>query len=61
MTVYGYARVSSDGQSAAAQDSQLRAEGCAKVYSEKISGKSTNGRVELGKLLRRLQEGDVLM
>ena len=35
MTVYGYARVSTDGQSVAAQEAQLRAAGCAKVYSEK--------------------------
>src|ERR1700730_5047915 len=32
---YGYARVSTDGQSLDAQVKQLRAEGCAKVYREK--------------------------
>ena len=61
MTIYGYARVSTDGQSVAAQEAQLRAAGCAKVYSEKISGKRTDGRVELAKLLKRLGDGDVLM
>ena len=61
MTVYGYARVSTDGQSVAVQEAQLRAAGCAKVYSEKISGKATEGRAELAKALRRLSEGDVLM
>ena len=61
MTIYGYARVSTDGQRVAAQEAQLRVEGCAKVYSEKISGKATDGRVELARLLRRLREGDVLM
>ena len=61
MTIYGYARVSTDGQSVAAQEALLRVEGCAKVYSEKISGKATDGRAELAKLLRRLTEGDVLM
>jgi DNA invertase Pin-like site-specific DNA recombinase len=45
----------------AAQEALLRAEGCAKVFSEKISGKATDGRPELAKLLRRLGEGDVLM
>src|ERR1700692_4562815 len=34
--------------------------GCAKVYSEKASGARTD-RPELAKLLRRLDEGDVLM
>jgi len=61
MTVYGYARVSTDGQSVAAQEAQLRAAGCAKVYAEKVSGKATDGRAELAKVLRRLERGDVLM
>src|SRR6476659_7583220 len=60
MTVYGYARVSTDGQSLASQDAQLHAAGCAKVYSEKVSAAKTD-RVELAKLLRRLGDGDVLM
>src|SRR6202047_3729666 len=60
MTVYGYARVSTDGQTLAAQDAQLRAAGCAKVYSEKVSGAQTD-RAELAKLLKRLDEGDVLV
>jgi DNA invertase Pin-like site-specific DNA recombinase len=60
MTIYGYARVSTDGQSLASQDAQLHAAGCAKVYSEKVSGARTD-RPELAKLLRRLDEGDVLM
>jgi DNA invertase Pin-like site-specific DNA recombinase len=60
MTIYGYARVSTDGQSLAAQDAELHAAGCAKVYSEKVSGAKTN-RVELAKLLKRLDAGDVLV
>jgi DNA invertase Pin-like site-specific DNA recombinase len=60
MTIYGYARVSTDGQTLAAQDAQLHAAGCAKVYSEKVSGARTD-RVELGKLLKRLDDGDVLI
>ena len=60
MTTYGYARVSTDGQTLAAQDAQLHAAGCAKIYSEKVSGARTD-RVQLGKLLKRLDEGDVLV
>ena len=60
MTVYGYARVSTNGQTLASQDAQLHAAGCAKVYSEKISGVRSD-RPELAKLLRRLNPGDVLM
>src|SRR6202048_361405 len=60
MTIYGYARVSTDGQTLASQDAQLHAAGCAKVYSEKASGARTD-RPELAKLLRRLDGGDVLM
>jgi len=60
MTIYGYARVSTDGQTLASQDAQLHAAGCVKVYEEKVSGAKTD-RAELGKLLRRLERGDVLV
>jgi DNA invertase Pin-like site-specific DNA recombinase len=60
MTIYGYARVSTDGQTVAAQDAQLRAAGCAKVHCEIASGAKTD-RKELAKVLRRLDAGDVLM
>ncbi len=57
MTVYGYARVSTDGQTLAAQSAQLHAAGCVRVYAEKTSGARSN-RIELTKLLKRLQPGD---
>jgi DNA invertase Pin-like site-specific DNA recombinase len=60
MTIYGYARVSTDGQSLASQDGKLHAAGCAKVYAEKISG-ARSDRPELAKLLKRLEPGDVLV
>jgi DNA invertase Pin-like site-specific DNA recombinase len=60
MPTYGYARVSTDGQSLAAQDAELHAAGCAKVYAEKISGARSN-RPELAKVLKRLDTGDVLI
>src|SRR5262245_56869549 len=61
MPIYGYARVSTDGQSLASQDGQLRAAGCAKIYSEKISGVKTDRLPELAKVIKRLEAGDVLM
>ena len=60
MTVFGYARVSTDGQTLAAQDAALRASGCARVFAEKASGAKTD-RAELRKVVSRLSEGDVLM
>jgi DNA invertase Pin-like site-specific DNA recombinase len=60
MTVYGYARVSTDGQSLTSQDPELHAAGCAKVYAEKISGTRSN-RPELANVLKRLDTGDVLI
>jgi DNA invertase Pin-like site-specific DNA recombinase len=60
MTVYGYARVSTGSQSLSAQDAALHAAGCAKVFAEKVSGAKTD-RVELGRLLKRLDQSDVLV
>jgi DNA invertase Pin-like site-specific DNA recombinase len=60
MTVYGYARVSTNGQDLSAQDAELRAHGCAKVFREKASGAKTD-RPELAKAIGRLEEGDVLI
>jgi DNA invertase Pin-like site-specific DNA recombinase len=60
MAIYGYARVSTDGQSLASQEAELTAAGCAKVYAEKVSGARTD-RPQLAKVLKRLAPGDVLM
>src|SRR5262245_60773906 len=60
MPTYGYARVSTDGQSLASQDAELHATGCSKVYAEKISG-ARSDRPELAKALKRLTVGDVLI
>ena len=60
MTIYGYARVSTDGQTVAAQVADLRAASAAKVYSETASGAKTD-RAELAKVMRILRPGDVLM
>src|SRR6516165_8230640 len=60
MAIYGYARVSTDGQTLAAQHTALHAAGCAKVFAEKISGAITD-RPELAKVLAQLGAGDVLV
>jgi DNA invertase Pin-like site-specific DNA recombinase len=60
MPIYGYARVSTDGQTLDAQIAQLEAAGAAKVFQEKISGARTD-RAQLNKLLSTLNAGDVVM
>jgi DNA invertase Pin-like site-specific DNA recombinase len=60
MANFGYARVSTNGQDLNGQIVELAAAGCAKVYREKASGAKTD-RPELAKLLRVLDEGDILI
>jgi DNA invertase Pin-like site-specific DNA recombinase len=60
MPLFGYARVSTRDQDLAAQDAELMAAGCAKVFREKISGVKTD-RPELVKAIGRLEPGDVLV
>jgi DNA invertase Pin-like site-specific DNA recombinase len=61
MRKIGYARVSTRGQDHAAQIAALKAYGCDKIYNEKASGKSTNGRHEFNKLMKALQPGDTVV
>src|SRR5260370_18951743 len=58
---YGYARVSSSTQDYAAQVEALKAAGCDRIFSEKASGKSPNGRPELAKLFKALLPGDAVV
>ena len=55
----GYARVSTYGQTLAAQLDQLRAAGCTRIYREKASGAQPTRR-ELLRLLKALAPGDVV-
>ena len=60
MNLYGYARVSTNGQALDAQVSQLEAAGCARIFREKVSGAKAD-RAELKKLLRSLRVGDLVL
>jgi DNA invertase Pin-like site-specific DNA recombinase len=56
---YGYARVSTDGQSVEAQVRQLTKAGCEKVFREVASGAQTD-RAQLHRLLGQFEAGDVV-
>jgi DNA invertase Pin-like site-specific DNA recombinase len=58
--IYGYARVSTDGQSVAAQVAALKKAGAGKVSREVASGAKTD-RAQLRRLLDQLEADDVLM
>ena len=58
--IYGYARVSTDGQSLEAQVRQLDAAGAEKVFRETASGAKTD-RAQLRRALAQLDADDVLM
>ena len=57
--IYGYARVSTDGQSVDAQVKQLRAAGAEKLFRETASGARAD-RAELRRAIGKLETGDVL-
>lgn len=59
MMKFGYARVSSAGQSLATQITQLKAENCDKIYSEKFTG-TTVHRPQFEILLNQVQTGDTI-
>ena len=57
----GYARVSSVDQNLGVQLETLKSFGCEKIYKEKVSGTSTQGRDELKECLEYVREGDELV
>ena len=60
MTTIGYARVSTDGQTLQAQTEALHSAGCARIFTEKISG-AYSDRPRLAKAIAALGEGDCLV
>src|ERR1700684_3263567 len=58
--IYGYARVSTDGQSVEAQIAALIAAGAEKIFREVASGGKTD-RAQLRRALDQLDAGDVLV
>ena len=60
MTIYGYARVSTDAQDLTNQLTALKAAGCEKIFNDKLTGAHA-ARPELQKLLRKVREGDVVL
>lgn len=57
---YGYARVSTDGQTLDAQAAQLAAAGASRLFQEKVSG-AKRERAQLDRLLAALNPGDVVL
>ena len=57
----GYARVSSSGQNLDIQQEALAQAGCEKLFSEKVSGRSTTDREQLAQALDFVRDGDTLI
>jgi DNA invertase Pin-like site-specific DNA recombinase len=60
MAYFGYARVSTEGQSLTAQVAELKTANCARIFREKVSGARTD-RKQLAKLVAGLDKGDILV
>jgi DNA invertase Pin-like site-specific DNA recombinase len=54
MTIFGYARVSTDGQSVDAQVKQLRDAGAEKIFRETASGAKTDRREQSNPLMKAI-------
>ena len=61
MASFGYARVSTDGQSVDAQVRQLRDAGAEKIFPETASGRRPTGANWREVFLTRLRDGDTLL
>ena len=56
----GYCRVSGSSQDLGLQIEQLKKHGCEKIYSEKVSGKSSKNRPELQRMLEDVRSDDLV-
>lgn len=61
MSIIGYARVSAADQDYDGQIERLKDYGCDRVYAEKASGKSQNGRHQLHIALKKLLPSDTFV
>lgn len=61
MALVGYARVSTLDQDHTTQIERLEKAGCTKIFSEKKSGTTQNGRTALDECLNYIREGDTLV
>lgn len=61
MTMIGYARVSSIGQSLDVQQAALLEAGCDKIFAEKKSGRRASDREQLALAIEWAREGDSLV
>ncbi|MXP56777.1 recombinase family protein [Pantoea sp. Mhis] len=61
MTLYGYARVSTNEQNLTLQIKALRIAGCEIIRTEKVTGSSRNKQIELNLLMEFLRTGDTLV
>jgi DNA invertase Pin-like site-specific DNA recombinase len=57
----GYARVSTNDQDTATQEARLRHAGCTVVRTERVSGRSRDGRSELEAVIAFIRPGDALV
>jgi DNA invertase Pin-like site-specific DNA recombinase len=57
----GYARVSTTDQSTDTQETKLRDAGCAIIRTERVSGRSRDGRDELASIIEFIRSGDTLV
>jgi DNA invertase Pin-like site-specific DNA recombinase len=57
----GYARVSTTDQDTATQQAKLREAGCTVVRTERVSGRSRDGRSELEAVMAFIRPGDALV
>ena len=61
MARVGYARVSSRMQDYQSQVDALKAAGCERIFSEKVSGKTTDDRRQFKRLMKDLLPGDTVV